>query len=48
MNNLLLEIEKWINKNKDEILDTISGLVKINTVNLGPDGYEKPGQEFLF
>jgi acetylornithine deacetylase len=42
------EIENWIEKNKDEILQGISGLIQIRTENLPPTGNEKPGQEYLY
>ncbi|MBN1298474.1 MAG: M20/M25/M40 family metallo-hydrolase [Actinobacteria bacterium] len=42
------EIENWVNANRDYILDNISGLVRINTVNMPPGGNEKPGQEYIY
>jgi acetylornithine deacetylase len=41
-------IDKWIEKNKDEIADSLSELIKIKTENLPPKGNEKPGQEYLY
>ncbi len=46
--NYLSDIDNWINKNKDEILDTLSKLIQIKTENLPPGGNEKPGQEYLY
>lgn len=48
MNKLNVELNKWIEKNKDEILKNISQLIQIETVNTPPTGNEKPGQEFLY
>lgn len=42
------EINKWVEKNKDEILLAISELVQIKTENLPPSGNEKEGQEYIF
>ncbi|MBM3709766.1 MAG: M20/M25/M40 family metallo-hydrolase [Actinobacteria bacterium] len=42
------DIEKWLQNNKDYILDTLSELIQINTVNLPPGGNEKPGQEYIY
>ncbi|MBN2073532.1 MAG: M20/M25/M40 family metallo-hydrolase [Actinobacteria bacterium] len=42
------DIESWINKNKDDFLETLSGLIKIKTENLPPGGNEKPGQEYIY
>ncbi len=42
------DIDNWVNKNKDDILTTLSDLIKIKTVNRPPDGGEKPGQEYLY
>jgi len=42
------DIDNWIDKNKDEILNTLSKLIQIKTENLPPGGNEKPGQEYLY
>jgi acetylornithine deacetylase len=42
------EINKWIDKNREDILHTVSDVVRIKTVNHPPDGDEKPGQEYLY
>jgi acetylornithine deacetylase len=42
------EVDKWIQKNSDEILQTLSELIQIKTENLPPGGNEKPGQEYLY
>ena len=44
----IAEIENWVNKNSDEILNMLSELIQIKTVNLPPGGNEKPGQEYLY
>ncbi|MBC7333783.1 MAG: M20/M25/M40 family metallo-hydrolase [Actinobacteria bacterium] len=44
----LTELQNWINKNKDDILSTLSQLIQIPTENLPPSGNEKPGQEYLY
>lgn len=41
-------INNWIDKNRDDILITLSDLIKIKTINHPPDGNEKPGQEYLY
>jgi acetylornithine deacetylase len=41
-------IDKWVEKNKDEIANSLSELIKIKTENLPPKGNEKPGQEYLY
>jgi len=41
-------INKWINKNREDILQNISNLVRIKTINSPPGGNEKPGQEYLY
>ena len=43
----LNKIDDWILKNSEEILDVLSGLVNIKTINTPPWGHEKPGQQFL-
>jgi len=42
------EIKKWIQKNREDILNTLSELIQIKTENLPPGGNEKPGQEYLY
>jgi acetylornithine deacetylase len=42
------DVDGWVDRNKDEIVRTISELVQIRTENLPPGGNEKPGQEYLF
>jgi hypothetical protein len=44
----VIEVEKWLDTNRDYILDTLSGLIQINTVNMPPGGNEKPGQEYIY
>jgi acetylornithine deacetylase len=44
----LEDVDRWIEHHRDEILATISELVRIRTENLPPGGNEKPGQEYLF
>ena len=44
----LEDVDRWIDQHRDEILSTISDLVRIRTENLPPGGNEKPGQEYLF
>jgi len=39
--NYLSEVNKWLEKNRDEILGTLSELIQIKTENLPPDGNEK-------
>jgi acetylornithine deacetylase len=48
MNKLNIELNKWLEKNKDTILENLSQLIQIKTVNTPPTGNEKPGQEFLY
>jgi acetylornithine deacetylase len=40
-------VNRWVERNADEILSTISSLIRIRTENLPPGGNEKPGQEYL-
>ena len=42
------EVENWVQKNSDKILQTLSELIQIKTENLPPGGNEKPGQEYLY
>jgi len=42
------DIEKWIINNEELILNTISELIQIKTVNTPPTGNEKPGQEYIY
>lgn len=44
----LQEIDGWINKNRDSILQLLSELIQIKTINTPPGGNEKPGQEHLY
>lgn len=44
----LSEINIWLEKNRDEILETLSELIQIKTENLPPIGNEKVGQEYLY
>jgi acetylornithine deacetylase len=44
----LESIDRWIEKNKDYILQTLSDLIRIKTDNVPPTGFEKAGQEFLY
>jgi len=48
MNNLNIELNKWIEENRDTILESLSQLIQIKTINTPPTGNEKPGQEFLY
>jgi acetylornithine deacetylase len=41
------EVAAWIERERDYILDTVSGLVRVQTENLPPTGNERPGQEYL-
>ena len=44
----IIEIEKWAQTNKEYILNALSELIQINTVNLPPGGNEKPGQDYIY
>jgi acetylornithine deacetylase len=44
----IIEIEKWVQANKEYILNSLSELIQINTVNLPPGGNEKAGQDYLY
>jgi acetylornithine deacetylase len=46
--NYTEEINKWIEKNRDTILERLSGLIQISTENLPPTGNEKRGQEYIY
>lgn len=46
--SLIQEIDNWINEKRDDILNTLSELVQIKTLNMPPGGYEKSGQEYLY
>jgi len=48
MGGFLSEIESWLGKNKDYILNILSELIQIRTENFPPGGNEKPGQEYLY
>jgi acetylornithine deacetylase len=41
-------IERWIEMNRDYILQTLSEFIQIKTDNIPPEGFEKPGQEYLY
>jgi acetylornithine deacetylase len=41
------DVNRWVESGREEILHTISSLIRIRTENLPPGGNEKPGQEFL-
>jgi hypothetical protein len=43
----LKEINDWIDKQQDNILEILSGLIRIKTENSPPHGYEKTGQGYL-
>ena len=45
---MIKEINNWIKKNEELILNTISELIQIKTENNPPTGNEKPGQEYLY
>jgi len=45
--NYVKEIDKWILENNDEILNRLSELVRIKTINVPPSGNEKFGQEYI-
>jgi acetylornithine deacetylase len=40
-------LDGWIDRSREEIVQTISSLIRIRTENLPPGGNEKPGQEHL-
>jgi acetylornithine deacetylase len=40
-------VNRWVENNADEILSTVSALIRIRTENIPPGGNEKPGQEYL-
>jgi acetylornithine deacetylase len=40
-------LDSWIEAHGEEIVETISSLIRIRTENIPPGGNEKPGQEFL-
>ena len=42
------EVDKWVQKNSDEVVQTLSELIQIRTENIPPGGNEKPGQEYLY
>ncbi len=42
------KIDRWVQRNSDEILQTLSELIQIKTENYPPGGNEKPGQEYLY
>ena len=41
-------INDWVNNNKDYILEKLSELIKIKTINYGSHGDEKLGQEYIY
>ena len=41
-------IDKWINENTDYMLEKLSELIQIKTVNTTPTGNEKHGQEYIY
>lgn len=46
--NFTAEINEWIEKNSERILEELSGLIQIRTINNPPGGNERPGQEYLY
>ncbi len=46
--NHLEDVNRWVEGNRDTIVETISKLVQIRTENLPPGGNEKAGQEYLY
>jgi acetylornithine deacetylase len=42
------DIDQWINKNEEEIINSISEFIRVRTENTPPSGNEKRGQEWLF
>ncbi len=42
------EVDRWVQKNSDDFLQTLSELIQIKTENVPPGGNEKPGQEYLY
>jgi acetylornithine deacetylase len=46
--NYLIALDYWLERNKEEILNTLSKLIQIKTENIPPGGNEKKGQEFLY
>lgn len=45
---LTKKIDNWIKYNKESIIEELSGLIRIKTINNPPGGNEKPGQEYLY
>ena len=41
-----MDLEYWLKKNKEEILNTLSELIQIKTENLPPGGNEKKVKSF--
>lgn len=48
MKSCQIEVNDWLEKNTDEILQTLSELIQIKTEISPPGGNEKPGQEYLY
>ncbi|MHB1345874.1 MAG: M20 family metallopeptidase [Candidatus Humimicrobiaceae bacterium] len=46
--SLTQKIDEWISINKEKILEELSGLIRIKTINNPPGGNEKPGQEYIY
>ena len=42
------KIDNWIKCNEESILEELSGLIRIKTINNPPGGNEKPGQEYIY
>ena len=40
-------VSRWVDAHREEILQTISSLIRIRTENIPPGGNEKPGQEHM-
>lgn len=45
---LTKKIDNWIKYNKESIIEELSGLIRVKTINNPPGGNEKPGQEYLY
>ena len=46
--DIAAQVSSWVEKNTDYILDNLSRIVQIKTVNSPPTGNEKPGQDYLY
>lgn len=46
--NIKNVVSEWIQKNEEDIVNSISELIRIRTENIPPNGNEKKGQEWLY